>query len=138
MTLLCFSNNDYQRSYLLPDTVDSNIPHRPIPGDYGAWWFARGLLVETSRYLRTTPWSLHYQECNHPHTCAPLNTVVTAVVRDDNTLVRIVFTYGCAPYNPRGDFWELLVNDRQPEDGSGRCAPSPLVLANIAWRAVRF
>ena len=35
------------RPYDLPDTLDTNIPTRRVPGEPGIHWVARGLLAET-------------------------------------------------------------------------------------------
>jgi hypothetical protein len=53
---------DASRSYLLPDTVISNIPRCGSLSEPGAWNHARGILVELCRALDAIALSLRYQE----------------------------------------------------------------------------
>jgi hypothetical protein len=48
---------DFSRSYALPDSVDSNLPHRGNVDGPGAWAVARGVLVELCRALDASPLS---------------------------------------------------------------------------------
>jgi hypothetical protein len=126
---LYFDRSDYRRSYLLPDTAASNIPQRPAPGEPGAYNHARGLLVELSRALRGEPTSLRYTDRCEPTTRRHVDTEVTATVTTASGPVTVVLTHGSAPESPRGDHWQITVNGRIPDDGTGRHLPSLPALA---------
>lgn len=117
---------DASRSYVLYDDVECNIPRWGALGEYGAWDWARGHLVELHRRLGGTAVSLHYRELltRHPHqdpdttpAHLPVGNEVTAVLRDRaGELVTVVTRAESAPYGPRGDFWQVEVNGEIPDD----------------------
>lgn len=116
---------DASRCYLLPATVECNIPRRGTPGECGAWDWARGHLVELHRRLGGTPLGLHYRDlvARHPHDPAdvaphlPVGVEVAArlCTRDDR-LVTVVSRAEHAPYGPRGDYWQVTVDGEIPTD----------------------
>jgi hypothetical protein len=117
---------DFSRSYVLPEDVETNIPRRGSLGGFGAHDWARGHLVELYQRLGGTPLSLHHRELltrhplDDPDTTPehlPVGNEVTARLRDpDGHLVTVVSRGEWAPYGPRGDFWQLTVNDEIPTD----------------------
>ncbi len=131
-----FGLRDYLRSYVLPDEVESNVPRRGSIGEFGAWNHARGVLVEVTRRLHAIPLSLHYIELETPDRL-PVGTEVTAVV-EDNTRRRItvVSRRETTPYGPRGDYWQLTVDDAVPDGGRHRHPPSLPWLARLVHLAL--
>lgn len=117
---------DACRSYVLYDDVECNIPRWGALGEYGAWDWARGHLVELHRRLGGSPVSLRYHEllACPPHldpstTPAQLpvgNEVTTRLGDRAGELVTVVTRAESAPYGPRGDFWQVEVNGEIPDD----------------------
>ncbi|UJW32534.1 hypothetical protein L3Q67_01725 [Saccharothrix sp. AJ9571] len=128
--------HDWNRSYLLPDTVDSNIPRRGGLGEPGAWNVARGLLVELCRALAATPISLRYQELETRRSRAPIGIRVTAAALRDHRRVTAIYRRENAPYSTRGDYWLLTVNGLLDPDGEGVHPPSLPRIATIARRTL--
>ncbi|MBQ0926622.1 hypothetical protein [Saccharopolyspora endophytica] len=111
-----FGLHDYCRSYVLPSEVDTNIPRTGGAGEFGSWNYACGVLVEVSRRLRAAPLSLHYRELETPGHL-PMGIEVTAVVDDTRRRISVVSRLETVPCGPRGDYWELSVDDAVPDDG---------------------
>lgn len=111
-----FGLHDYCRSYVLPSEVDTNIPRAGGAGEFGSWNYACGVLVEVSRRLPAAPLSLHYRELETPGHL-PMGIEVTAVVDDTRRRISVVSRLETAPCGPRGDYWELSVDDAVPDDG---------------------
>lgn len=125
------NHDDYLRSYLLPDNVETNIPHRGCLGGYGAHNWARGHLVELHRRLGGVPLSLHFRELLVRPTRDPalvgerclegMGVEATACLRDPRgQLITVVSRAESAPYGPRGDHWEVTINGGIPA-----CADDP-------------
>ncbi len=124
---------DWSRSYLLPDTVVSNIPRRGNLGEFGAWNAARGVLVELCRALDATPISLRYQDLVVPRTRHPIGMRVTAHARRRTGRdVILVYRRESAPYGRRGDYWSVAINGLIPGEGSGAQPPSLPWLGHLA------
>jgi hypothetical protein len=131
--------HDASRCYVLYDDVECNIPRWGSLGEYGAWDWARGLVVELHRRLGGTPVSLHYHELltRYPlddrgtRAHLPVGIEVTAILRDrDGQDVTVVSRRETAPYGPRGEHWHITVNGEIPEDAddpalSGRHTRAP-------------
>lgn len=117
--------DDFCRSYLLPDDVETNIPRRGCLGGYGAHNWARGHLIELHRRLGGTPLSLHYRELliRPPHDPALagervlecMGVEATARLRDrSGRELTVVSRAESAPDGPRGDYWQITVNGEIP------------------------
>lgn len=115
---------DARRSYLLPGTVETNIGHRGDAAECGAHNWARGHLVELYRVLGGVPLSVHYREllARHPDDhgagpeVLPVGAEVTARLGDDaGQVIEVVSRTECAPYGPRGDYWQLTVDGEVPQ-----------------------
>lgn len=120
----------------LPDTVDSNIPHRQRPGDCGAWHIARSVLVELALALHATPVRLRYQELEQRPSLLPIGIRLTAHLRTSTGRpVIVVYRSESAPAGPRGDYWSVTVNGVQAAHGT-RNLPTPHHVATIAHRAL--
>ncbi|MEU7477061.1 hypothetical protein AB0A63_13825 [Lentzea sp. NPDC042327] len=143
---------DACRSYLLPDTVETNIGHRGHGADCGAHNWARGLLVELHRLLGGVPLSTHYSELTTRHpddhdagpAALPIGFEVTArLARRNNEVVEVVSRIENAPHGPRGDHWQVTVNGEIPADddprlhGVHRYPPSLPLLALIVHHHLR-
>lgn len=126
---------DFSRSYVLYPDVECNIPRWGSESDYGAWNYARGLLVETSRALQGTPVSLHYHELltRQPHenpatipAHLPIGHEITAIVRDTiGQLITTVDHRETTLYGTHGGCcWRLTVNGIVPEHGLAKHPPS--------------
>lgn len=125
---------DYRRCYVLFDEVESNIPRWGTEGEFGAWDYARGVLVEVSRRVRGTPVALHYRELDTPVARNPIGVEVTAIVRaGDGELVTVVSRHESAPFGARGDQWQLTVNGVIPAAGIAASPPSLPWMANLVW-----
>lgn len=125
-------DTDYKQVFLLPETVHSNIPNRPGEGDYGSWWFARGFLVETARYLKGHPTGLRYDEREHDGGC--ITVEISIAVDAHHGPVTASFTYTSGNHQIR-DSWRLSVNE-QPVAEGGSGTPSPKAIGNAVWRTV--
>jgi hypothetical protein len=114
------------RSYTLPDSLDTTIPTRCVPGELGIHWVARGLIAETCAQLLGRPISLDLLD--HPHTVfvhaliSLFSTVLSAEPLDDLTTVELVV----AKQDSR---WALLVDNRLV--GLGINVPSPAHLTGL-------
>ncbi|QFZ20532.1 hypothetical protein [Saccharothrix syringae] len=116
---------DASRCYLLPDTVECNIPRRGAAGECGAWDWARGHLVELHFRLGGAPAALYYRDlvAPHPHDALgvaphlPVGVEVTARLRTrEDRLVTVVSRVESAPHGPRGDHWQVTVDGEIPTD----------------------
>lgn len=125
-------DTDYRQVFLLPATVDSNIPHHPDEGDYGSWWFARGLLVETARYLKGRPAALRYQEREHDFGCITVEVGIAVDTDHGQTTASLTYTSGNREIR---DSWTLSVNEQLVADGTP-AMPSPKTFGNAVWRHV--
>jgi hypothetical protein len=122
----CFTPYDWSRSYLLPDHVISNIPRRGSVGMLGAHNVARGLLVETCRYLTgSVPLALHYQEREEPGDDVVLT--MTATVRRRTAALLAVET--CIRHRRWADLrvgdWSLRIDGVYRPDEDRAWPPSP-------------
>ncbi|TVT23392.1 hypothetical protein FNH05_33055 [Amycolatopsis rhizosphaerae] len=144
VSLRMFSTADFSRNYVLHPGVECNIPRWGSEDEYGAWSYARGVLVETSRALYGTPVSLRYRELlsRQPHedpstvpAHLPVGYEITAVVHDcTGKLVTVVHHRETAPHGAHGDFWRLTVNGIEPEDGLATHPPSlPWAANQVRW-----
>jgi hypothetical protein len=86
---------------------------------------------QLSRHLRAEPTHLHYNERCEPITRRHIDTEITATLATTDSTVTVVLTHGSAPESPRGDYWELAINGRVPEDCAGRHLPSLPMLGRI-------
>lgn len=135
MCLHWFTPYDWSRSYLLPDHVTSSIPLRGSIGMLGAHNQARGLLVETCRYLADAiPVALHYRETVEEG--GDIVVSITVTVRRSTGLLLTVDTRTrhrqhadeCA-----GD-WTLCIDDvPHPAENRAR-PPSPPVQGYLVTR----
>ena len=114
------------RPYTLPDSLDTTIPTRCVPGEPGIHWVARGLTAETCSQLLARPISLDLLD--HPNTvfihaliCLS-STVLSAEPLGDVTAVELVV----AKQDSR---WALIVDNRLL--GLGINVPSPAHLAGL-------
>ena len=118
------------RPYTLPDSLDTTIPTRCVPGEPGIHWVARGLLTETSAQLLGRPISLDLLDHRHTvfiHALISLSsTVLSAEPLGDLTTVELVV----AKLDSR---WALLVDNRLL--GLGINVPSPAHLASLVATA---
>jgi hypothetical protein len=128
-----FRPDDF-RPYTLPDSLDTTIPTRPIPGEPGMYWVARGLMAETCAQLLGRPISLDLLD--HPHTVfihaliLLSSTILSAEPLGDLTTVELVV----AKQDSR---WALIVDNRLLALGVN--VPSPAHLAGVVavgdhWR----
>lgn len=126
------SSGEVSRSYVLFDNVQANVPRWGSAGECGAWNYARGLAVELSRVLAARPISVHYRELERGPGL-PVGNEVTAVVQrhPDRQLVTVTSRRESAPYGPRGDNWQLTVNNTVPADGAARHPPALPGLARL-------
>lgn len=125
-----------QRVYVLPDTVQSDIPRRAVAGEYGRWTYARAVLVEICDALQYTPVALYDRLCTDS-IGNPAAVVITVIARDENDeIVTVVWRQdrGLNGHGPNG--WELTINGAVPDGGTGRLRPSPPMLADIIRRAI--
>lgn len=122
-------------TYVLPDTVHTNIPLGPKPDEPAGWHHARGLLVHLCRDLHGTPIALYYRTLE-TSTDKTNGAVVTAIARDhDNQLITVVWRE-----TPRASRWrrtttgQLTVNGVPALRTTGVRRPYARWLARVAWR----
>jgi hypothetical protein len=114
------------RSYTLPDSLDTTIASRTVPGEPGIHWVARGLMAETCAQLLGRPISLDLLD--HPNTVfihaliSLSSTVLSAEPLDDLTTVELVV----AKQDSR---WALIGDNRLL--GLGVNVPSPAYLVGL-------
>jgi hypothetical protein len=124
-TILELRPDDF-RPYTLPDSLDTTIPTRCVPGEPGIYWVARGLIAESCAQLLGRPISLDLLD--HPHTVfihaliSLSSTVLSAEPLDDLTTVELAL----AKQDSR---WALLGDNRLL--GLGINVPSPAHLAGL-------
>ncbi|MFR9802780.1 hypothetical protein ACL02T_10810 [Pseudonocardia sp. RS010] len=143
-----FDRLDYMRSYVLPDTVDANIPRdRSRPGGYGAHEYARGLLIETAQQLQARPERLRYSEhqwactdrwdiCRDPRGCPAGPIDLCAVTLDlavpCSTIRVAVRWFRSARDHHQG--WRLSIDGQPVPDEDRTHSPSPRYTgALVAW-----
>ncbi|WP_410598008.1 hypothetical protein [Amycolatopsis sp. lyj-23] len=129
---------DWSRSYVLPESVVCNIPHRGSLLDYGAWNVARGVLVELCRALPATPVSLLYDEPVQRRNRMRVAIRITAHARRaDGQDVRVIYRSERTDAEPWPEFWSVAVNGFIPAAGRDVRRPSPPWIAHIAARTLR-
>ncbi|WP_328442831.1 hypothetical protein [Amycolatopsis sp. NBC_00438] len=129
---------DWSRSYVLPESVACNIPHRGSLNDYGAWNDARGVLVELCRALPATPISLLYDEPVQRRNRMRIAIRITAHARrGDGQDVRVIYRSERTDTAPWPDFWSVAVNGLIPASGRGVRRPSPPWIAHTAAHTLR-
>lgn len=117
---------DSRRNYLLPDTVETNIPRRHSLGGLGAHDWARGHLAELCFRLGGVPLSLHYEELLLRPPSNPavpgerlregIGLQVTACLRDQHGQdVTVITRNESRPCGPRRDYWQVTVNGEIPD-----------------------
>ena len=141
-----FDRFDYNRSYVLPDTVVSNIPRdRSQPGGYGAHEYARGLLIEAARKLEARPDRLRYSEfeysctdrwdiCRDPRGRGAGPIGMTSVVLDlaiPFETIRVEVSWFRSARD-RHQGWRLRLNGRAVPEEDRTYSPSPLY-AGYSW-----
>ncbi|MEV6644321.1 hypothetical protein [Amycolatopsis sp. NPDC051371] len=129
---------DWSRSYLLPESVTCNIPHRGSIDGYGAWNTARGVLVELCRTLPATPVSLLYDEPVQRRDRTRVAIRITARARrTDGQDVIVIYRSERGHATPRPEFWSIAVNGFIPASGHGARRPSPPWIAHTAHQTLR-
>ena len=114
------------RPYTLPDSLDTSIPTRCVPGEPGIHWVARGLMAETCAQLLGRPISLDL--IDHPHTVfvhaliSLSSTVLSVEPLGDLTTVELVVV-------KQDSRWALIHDNRLLALGIG--VPSPAHLAGL-------
>lgn len=132
-----FDCADYRRCYVLPETVETNIPRWGSLGEFGSFDYARGVLVELTCHLPATPVALHYRELATTPARLPVGIEITATVGDSlGELITVVVRRENAPHGPRGDHWELAVDGVVPADGVASHPPSLPWMARLVRCAV--
>ncbi|MFF1612258.1 hypothetical protein ACFVYA_31130 [Amycolatopsis sp. NPDC058278] len=130
---LWFTPYDWSRSYLLPESVACNIPHRGGIGGYGAHNVARGVLVELCRALPAAPVSLLYDE---PVQCRDRTRTairITARARTaTGTDVIVIYRSERSDAEPWPEFWSVAVNGFISATGHDVVRPSPPWIAHTA------
>jgi hypothetical protein len=126
-----------QHTYVLPASVQSNIPPYPSRDEVGRCAYARGLLVEISRTLPCTPLALYVRLCTD-HIGNPTAVVITVIAQDEHDEILTIVWRQERGLNALGpNHWQLTINGAIPHrgtDGSDRrrhgwptssAAPSP-------------
>jgi hypothetical protein len=136
---LWFTPYDWSRSYLLPESVACNIPHRGSLAGYGSWNLARGILVELCRALpATTPVSLLYDEPAQRRDRTRIAIRVTARARrPDGHDVIVIYRSERNDTEPWHEFWSIAVNGFIPASGHDVRRPSPPWIAHTARQTLR-
>ncbi|MCF7547331.1 hypothetical protein [Pseudonocardia sp. WMMC193] len=143
-----FDRFDYMRSYVLPDTVETNIPRdRSRPGGYGAHEYARGLLVETAIRLQARPERLRYSDhewscterwdiCPQPRSCdaGPISLCsVTLDLAIPFTTVRVAVSWFRTAHDHHMG-WRLAIDGEPIGEENRTYSPSPRYTgALVAW-----
>lgn len=125
-----------QHEYVLPDTVQSNVPQHASDDEPARFAYARGLLVALSRLLPCTPLSLYVRLCTDS-VGNPAAVVITVIAMDENDeILTVVWRQerGLAALGPND--WQLTINGAVPHGGTGRIRPAPPMLATIVGRAL--
>jgi hypothetical protein len=135
---LWFTAYDWSRSYVLPESVACNIPHRGSLLDYGAWNVARGVLVELCRALPASPISLLYDEPVQRRNRMRIAIRITAHARrGDGQDVRVIYRSERTDTAPWLEFWSVAVNGIIPAIGHDTRRPSPPWIAHTAAHTLR-
>ncbi|MBE8524213.1 hypothetical protein ILP97_43200 [Amycolatopsis sp. H6(2020)] len=135
---LWFTPYDWSRSYVLPESVACNIPHRGSLDGYGAWNTARGVLVELCRALPATPVSLLYDEPVQRRDRMRVAIRITARARRvDGQDVIVIYRSERTDTEPWPEFWSVAVNGFIPASGRDVRRPSPPWIAHTAAQTLR-
>ena len=135
---LWFTPYDWSRSYVLPQSVACNIPHRGSLGGYGAWNLARGISIELCRALPATPVSLLYDEpVQHRDRTRIAIRITARARRSDGRDVIIIYRGERGVREPWPEFWSVAVNGIIPAIGHDVVRPSPPWIAHTAAQMVR-
>ena len=121
MSPSCIEPWDWSRSYLLPDTVQTNIPRRGFVGSCGAHNAARGLLVEICRATGAAPVALDYtdvevrDEIGDQQRCGRKRELTGPCgVRDERVVIVVVTATAALPaVRPGGDLLVVTTRRRQ-------------------------
>jgi hypothetical protein len=117
--------HDFSRSYVLPSTVETNVPRRGSFGECGVYNWTRGHLVELYRRLGGVPLSVHLHEllirpARDPALAGErvpegMGSEVTVRLRDPGgQLITVVSRAESGQYSPRGEYWQVTVNGEVP------------------------
>jgi hypothetical protein len=123
-----------QRSYVLPDDVHTNLPHRPSDdAEPGEWHRARGLLIELCRQLDATPVALYLRSLRTP-IGNPDGVVVTAIARDQHDQIHtVVWRHQLHPQGPAlQPEGHLTVDGMDPPYSTGKVPPTAPWMARLA------
>jgi hypothetical protein len=135
---LWLTRHDWSRSYVLPETVASNIPRRGSLGGYGTWNIARGILAELCRTLPATPISLLCDEPVQRRDRTRAAIRITAHARRANGQdVIVIYRSERSDAHPQPDFWSVAVNGFIPASGTEVRRPSPPWIAHTAKDTLR-
>ncbi|MFB9686147.1 hypothetical protein [Amycolatopsis plumensis] len=133
-----FTPYDWSRSYVLPESVACNIPHRGSLDGYGAWNVARGVLVELCRALPGVPVSLLYDEPVQRRDRTRIAIRITAHARRaDGQDVRVIYRSERSDTEPWPEFWSIAVNGFIPAASHDVRRPSPPWIAHTATTTLR-
>jgi hypothetical protein len=113
----------FTRSYDLAPTVDSTISNRAQPGEPGAHWVARGLMVETCAQMLGRPVRLDYREREHVTYATAYVSVASSIVTSDPLGAVIAVDLLISRSSGR---WTLIVQDRVVGTGPYMLSPSHL------------
>lgn len=124
-----------QDTYVLPDTVHTNLARQPQPHEPGTDNHARGILVHLTRDLHGTPIAL-YRQPLESRTGDTVGSVVTAIARDhDDQLITVVWRETTQPPRwRRTTTGQLTVNGIPALRTTRHRRPPASWLARIAWR----
>lgn len=147
---------DYQRSYVLPAHVVSNIPReRSHLVGYRAHEYSRGLLVEIARSIEARPDELRYTDCEaacsrHPVLCpnptpCPTRTSSLAVAYLalplpwlEPLVVTVNWWHSCYDDSDRHQGWRLTIDGDSISEENRIYSPSPVYTgALVRWHARR-
>jgi len=135
---LWFTAYDWSRSYVLPESVTCNIPHRGSLDGYGSWNVARGVLVELCRALPATPVSLLYEEpAQRRHRMRVAIRITAHARRADGQDVRVIYRSERTDAEPWPEFRSVAVNGFIPASGREVRRPSPPWIAHTAAHTLR-
>ncbi|WP_410626225.1 hypothetical protein [Amycolatopsis sp. cmx-8-4] len=134
---LWFTAYDWSRSYVLPESVSCNIPHRGSLNDCGAWNTARGVLVELCRALPAAPVSLLYEPVQRRDRLRVAIRITAHTRSADGQDVRVIYRSERSDAEPWPDFWSVAVNGFIPASGQDARRPSPPWIAHTAAQTLR-